>query len=94
INMAHGMARSGSERILAVTDVDAFLHSGLPAFVNTLYNGSEYLLAIRAKGRSDELARIFLGFGFRRFFPLDSAEDLPRYMNETQLTVLFYEGEL
>ena len=94
INMAHGMARSGREKILAVTDVDAFLHSGLPAFVNTLYNGSEYLLAIRAKGRSDELARIFLGFGFGRFFSLDSAGDLPRYMNENQLTVLFYEGEL
>ena len=94
INMAHGMARGGSKKILAVTDIDAFLHSGLPAFVNTLYNGSEYLLAIRTKGRSEELTRIFLGFGFQRFFHLASAGDLSRYGNESQLTVLFYEGEL
>jgi TPP-dependent indolepyruvate ferredoxin oxidoreductase alpha subunit len=94
LNMAHGMARGGTRKILAVTDIDAFLHSGLPAFVNTLYNGSEYLLVIKTKGRSEVLARVLLGFGFERFFELASVGDLQRYENESQLTVLSYEGEL
>ena len=50
LNIAHGMVKSGTEGgILAVTDAEAFLHSGLPAFVNTLYNGSAYLLLIKTK---------------------------------------------
>jgi len=94
INLAHGMARGGRKKILALTDGDAFLHSGLPAFVNTLYNGSDYLLAIRTKGKAEKIARILQGFGFSRFFHLASAGDLPRYAGEGRLTVLFYEGDL
>jgi TPP-dependent indolepyruvate ferredoxin oxidoreductase alpha subunit len=94
INMAHGMAKGGRKKVLALTDGDAFLHSGLPAFVNTLYNGSHYLLAIKTKGKSEEIARILKGFGFGNLFRMSSAGDLPRYADEEQLTVLFYEGEL
>ncbi|MGA2107489.1 MAG: hypothetical protein ABSH25_07580 [Syntrophorhabdales bacterium] len=94
INLAHGMARGGRKKILALTDGDAFLHSGLPAFVNTLYNGSDYLLAIRTKGKAEEIARILQGFGFSRFFHIASPDDLPRYAGEGRLTVLFHEGDL
>jgi hypothetical protein len=92
--MAHGMAKGGRKKVLALTDGDAFLHSGLPAFVNTLYNGSHYLLAIKTKGKSEEIVRILKGFGFSNFFRMSSAGDLSRYADEEQLTVLFYEGDL
>ncbi len=46
INMAHGIKKTEAERkILAITE-DFFLHSGMPAFVNTLYNASAYVLLI------------------------------------------------
>jgi len=94
ISLAHGMAKGGRKKILALTDGNSFLHSGLPAFVNTLYNGSDYLLAIRTKGKTEEIARILKGFGFSRFFHLASPGDLSRYAGEGRLTVLFHEGDL
>jgi TPP-dependent indolepyruvate ferredoxin oxidoreductase alpha subunit len=95
INIAHGMARSGTEgEILAITDVEAFLHSGLPAFVNTLYNGSTYLLLIRTKGGADHLEHLFRGFGFNRCFPIKTAGEIKGYQGGGELTVLLYEGDL
>ena len=73
INMAHGMAKGAGRKILALTDGDSFLHSGLPAFVNTLYNGSDYLLAIRTKGRTEEITRILRGSASAAVFHLASA---------------------
>jgi TPP-dependent indolepyruvate ferredoxin oxidoreductase alpha subunit len=95
INIAHGMVKSGTEGgILAVTDVEAFLHSGLPAFVNTLYNGSAYLLLIRTKGGPVGLEHIFRGFGFNRCFPIRTAGEIEGYQACTELTVLLFEGDL
>ena len=95
LNIAHGMVKSGTERrILAVTDAEAFLHSGLPAFVNTLYNGSAYVLLIKTKGEADELERLFGGFGFSRCFRVKTAGRIEDYRGEEKLTVLLYEGDL
>ncbi len=95
INIAHGMVKSGAEGgILAVTDEESFLHSGLPAFVNTLYNGSVYLLVIKTKGTADELEHLFSGFGFSRCFRVKTAGEIEGYQRETEPTVLLYEGDL
>ena len=94
INIAHGMAKSGAKGILALTDADAFLRSGLPAFVNTIYNGSDYLLAIRTDGRAKEVGSAIRGFGFDRIHHLASRGDIRKYRDEGRLTVLFHEGDL
>ncbi len=95
LNISHGMVKSGTEgRILAVTDGEAFLHSGLAAFVNTLYNGSDYLLVIKTKGGGEELERLFKGFGFSRCFRIKKAGEIETYCEERKLTVLLYEGDL
>ncbi len=95
LNIAHGMVKSGTEGgVLAVTDAEAFLHSGLPAFANTLYNGSDYLLLIKTKGGSVELERLFRGFGFSRCFRVKTAGEIENYHGEGRLTVLLYEGDV
>jgi TPP-dependent indolepyruvate ferredoxin oxidoreductase alpha subunit len=95
LNIAHGMVKSGREGgILAVTDGEAFLHSGLPAFVNTLYNGSAYLLLIKTKGGAEELEHLFRGFGFSRCFRVKTAGEIEDYHGGRELTVLLYEGDL
>jgi len=95
INMAHGMATSGTEgEILAVTDEEAFLHSGLPAFVNALYNGSAFLLVVRTGERAKEIEAVLAGFGFTRCFRIGEAGEIERYTGTGRLTVLLYEGDL
>jgi TPP-dependent indolepyruvate ferredoxin oxidoreductase alpha subunit len=94
INIAHGMAKAGVKDLLALTDADAFLHSGLPAFVNVIYNGSDYLLAIKTNGREKEIAAALRGFGFDRISRLASSADIRKYRDDGRLTVLFHEGDL
>jgi TPP-dependent indolepyruvate ferredoxin oxidoreductase alpha subunit len=95
INIAHGMVKSGTEGgILAVTDAESFLHSGLPAFVNTLYNGSAYLLLIKTNGTADELEHTLSGFGFSRCFRVKTAGEIEAYRGDGELIVLLHEGDL
>ncbi len=95
INLAHGMVRSrGASGVLAVTDEASFLHSGLPAFVNALYNGSSYLLVIKNVTGADRLRALLDGFGFKRHFSIARPEDVERYAGEGGLTVLLCEGDL
>jgi len=95
INMAHGMVLSGAEgEIIAVTDEDAFLHSGLPAFVNTLYNGSTYVLVVKTKTRATEIERALAGFGFETCRRIGEAGEIERYGSAGKLSVLLYEGDL
>ena len=94
INMAHGMATSGIEgEIIAVTDEEAFLHSGLPAYVNTLYNGSAFLLVVRARERAKEIEAVLAGFG-ARCLRVREAGEIERYTGTGEPTVLLYEGDL
>lgn len=94
INIAHGMAKSGARNILAVTDAGSFLHSGLAAFVNTIYNGSDYLLAIKTNGMEKTVSDALRGFGFERVVRLASPGDIGKYKGEARLTVLLHEGDL
>lgn len=94
INLAHGMAKGGAKKILALTSGEAFFHSGLPAFVNTLYNGSAYVLVIERAEKWEEIGRALRGLGFNRFFRIKGAADLARYADGGELTVLFCEGDL
>jgi len=95
VNMAHGIVSSGAGgNILAITDERSFLHSGLPAFVNTLYNGSAYVLLIKTEKKEshEDLRAALGGFGFSRCFAIDKAEEIREYAEKGPLTVLFYEG--
>jgi TPP-dependent indolepyruvate ferredoxin oxidoreductase alpha subunit len=93
INMAHGIKKTEPERrILAITFEDFFLHSGMPAFVNTLYNASSYVLLILGNKKEDEIRKILAGFGFRNAFHIDSYSEIERFKDAKELTVLFCKG--
>ena len=95
INMAHGMAASVKEdRFLAITNEDAFFHSGLPAFVNTLYNGSAYLLLIEVRERKEEIERVLGGFGFSEVSSVETREEIEGFQAKRLPAVLLYKGEL
>jgi TPP-dependent indolepyruvate ferredoxin oxidoreductase alpha subunit len=93
INMAHGIKKTEAERkVLAITFEDFFLHSGMPAFVNTLYNASAYVLLILGDKREEEIKRIMAGFGFRNTFHIDAYSEIERFKDAKELTVLFAKG--
>jgi TPP-dependent indolepyruvate ferredoxin oxidoreductase alpha subunit len=93
INMAHGIKRTDPEKkVLAITYEDYFFHSGLPAFVNTLYNNSAYLLLIMANEREEEMKGILRGFGFTNSHHIDAVSQIEHYKDRDDLTVLFCKG--
>lgn len=93
LNMAHGIKKTEAERkILAITFEDFFMHSGMPAFVNTLYNASAYVLLILGDKREEEIKRIMAGFGFRNTFHIDAYSEIERFKDAKELTVLFCKG--
>lgn len=93
INMAHGIKKLEPRRkVLAITYEDFFFHSGMPAFVNTLYNNSSYVLLIMTNKREDELKGVLKGFGFENYHHLDSASGIERFKDADSLTVLFCRG--
>jgi TPP-dependent indolepyruvate ferredoxin oxidoreductase alpha subunit len=95
INIAHGMSTAGGhEPLLAITDEDAFFHSGLPAFVNVLYNGSALTLLIKVRERQGEIEKVLRGFGFADFFPIEKAGDLVGYKAASIPAVLLFRGDL
>jgi indolepyruvate ferredoxin oxidoreductase alpha subunit len=95
INMAHGIKKLEPRRkVLAITYEDFFFHSGMPAFVNTLYNDSSYVLLIMTNRREDELKGVLKGFGFDNCHHLDSASEIERFKDANSLTVLFCRGIL
>jgi TPP-dependent indolepyruvate ferredoxin oxidoreductase alpha subunit len=93
INMAHGIKKTEPKRrILAITFEDFFFHSGMPAFVNTLYNASAYVVLILGDKREEEIRKILAGFGFLNAFHIDSFSEIERYRDGKELTVLFGKG--
>jgi len=93
INMAHGIKKTEPERkILAITFEDFFLHSGMPAFVNTLYNASVYVLLILGDKREKEIKKILAGFGFQNTFHIDAYSEIERFKDVKDMTVLFGKG--
>jgi TPP-dependent indolepyruvate ferredoxin oxidoreductase alpha subunit len=93
INMAHGIKKTEPERrILAITFEDFFFHSGMPAFVNTLYNASSYVLLILVNEKEEAIKQVLAGFGFHNAFHIDKYAEIERFNNAKELTVLFCKG--
>lgn len=93
INMAHGIKKTEpGKKILAITFEDFFLHSGMPAFVNTLYNGSAYIILILGDKKEEEIKKILAGFGFDNVFRIDNFSEIERFKDTEDMTVLFCRG--
>jgi TPP-dependent indolepyruvate ferredoxin oxidoreductase alpha subunit len=93
INMAHGIKKTEPERrILAITFEDFFFHSGMPAFVNTLYNASSYVLLILVNEKEEAIKKVLAGFGFHNAFHIDKYSEIERFKDAKELTVLFCKG--
>jgi TPP-dependent indolepyruvate ferredoxin oxidoreductase alpha subunit len=93
ISMAHGIKKSDPhKKILAITFEDHFFHSGMPAFVNTLYNNSSYVLLILTNEREDEIKKIMEGCGFNNFFHIENTSEIERFYKTDELIVLFCRG--
>lgn len=93
INMAHGIKKCmPGKKVLAITYEDFFLHSGMAAFVNTLYNNSSYVLLVLANNKEEDMKRILQGFGFHNYFHLDNISEVERFRDVQEMTVLFCRG--
>ena len=93
INMAHGIKKTEpGKKILAITFEDFLLHSGMPAFVNTLYNGSAYIILILGDKKEEEIKKILAGFGFNNVFRIDNFSEIERFKDTEDMTVLFCRG--
>jgi hypothetical protein len=64
----------------------------MPAFVNTLYNASAYVLLILGDKREEEIKKILAGFGFQNIFHIDNFTEIGRFKDAKELTVLFGKG--
>lgn len=93
INLSHGSYQlNPGRKILAITGEDQFLHSGMTAFVNSLYNGSSYVLLMMTNKKERELEKILKGFGFQNIHRIEKVEDIEKFRETKDLTVLFYKG--
>ncbi|NLT23444.1 MAG: hypothetical protein GXX82_10380 [Syntrophorhabdus sp.] len=93
INMAHGIKRLHPERnILAVTFEDHFFHSGMPAYVNSLYNGSSFVLLVMVSEREDDLRRILRGYGVSGVQPISNIDEIGRFRDTKEPVVALYRG--
>ena len=93
INMAHGIRKCAPEKkVLAITYEDFFLHSGMPAFVNTVYNGSAYVLLIMSNRKEEEIKEILQGFDFHNCHTIATMQEVERFKDTEELTVLFCKG--
>jgi len=93
INMAHGIKRlEPDKKVLAITYEEHFFHSGMPAFVNTLYNNSSYVLLIMTNTKEEEIKKIMKGCGFSNFFHINAVSEVEKFKDRKDLTVLFCKG--
>jgi len=93
LNIAHGIKKKEPDKnILAITYEDHFLHSGLSAFVNTLYNNSSYAILIMTNKRSEQIKRFMDGCGFKNYTELSKIEDIKEYKEIKGLTVFLCPG--
>lgn len=93
INIAHGIKKTEPDKnILAITYENHFFHSGMPAFVNVLYNNSSFLLIITVSEREEEIKKFMEGCGFKNFFHMESVDALKDFKVKEGLTVIFFRG--
>jgi TPP-dependent indolepyruvate ferredoxin oxidoreductase alpha subunit len=93
INMAHGIKRLHPERnILAVTFEDHFFHSGMPAYVNSLYNDSSFVLLVMVSEREDDLRRILQSYGVSGVHSISNIDEIARFRDTKEPVVALYRG--
>ena len=93
INMAHGVKKlHPDQNIMAVTFEDHFFHSGMPAYVNSLYNGSASVLLIMVSERGDEIKRLLKSFGVAVVVDIDEVTELARFADTQEPVVALYRG--
>ncbi|MCX7965586.1 MAG: hypothetical protein N2596_03050 [Syntrophorhabdaceae bacterium] len=93
INIAHGIKKTDADKkIVAITFENHFFHSGMPAFVNVLYNNSSFVLLIIVSEGENEIRRFMEGCGFKNFFHIRQLEEIKDFKDNKELTVLFYRG--
>ncbi|HEY3276863.1 MAG TPA: hypothetical protein VGJ94_09600 [Syntrophorhabdaceae bacterium] len=93
INMAHGMVKQQPDlKVLAITFEDHFFHSGMPSLVNSIYNGSSYVLLILTHEREGEIKRLLGGWGFKNCFSISGPQEVEQYKDAPTLTVLLCKG--
>jgi TPP-dependent indolepyruvate ferredoxin oxidoreductase alpha subunit len=93
INMAHGIKKLHPERnILAVTFEDHFFHSGMPAYVNTLYNDSSFVLLVMVSEREDDIRKVLHSYDVRAVFSIAAIDELARFRDTKEPVVALYRG--
>ncbi len=93
INMAHGIKKLHPDRnIMAVTFEDHFFHSGMPAYVNSLYNDSASVLLIMVSERGDEIKRVFSSYGVANVVDIKEITELARFADTGEPVVALYRG--
>ncbi|HPP06545.1 MAG TPA: hypothetical protein PLW88_04185, partial [Syntrophorhabdaceae bacterium] len=79
-------------KIMAITYENHFLHSGMPAFVNVLYNNSSFVLLITVNEKEQEIRRFMEGCGFKNFFSIKDVEEIKDMKDKDGFVVFFYRG--
>lgn len=93
MNMAHAIKKlNPEEKILALTYEDNFFHSGIPAFINTLYNDSDYHLLIITKDKEAEIINFMEALNFQNYYILREFGELERYTKQKGFTVFILKG--
>lgn len=93
INMAHGIKKlDPGKNILAVTFEDHFFHSGLPAFINTLYNDSSCVLLVMTNKLQEEIKKAIIGCGFSNIHDIGAIDELARFRGTGEPVVVLYRG--
>lgn len=93
INMAHGIKKLHPGRnIMAVTFEDHFFHSGMPAYINSLYNDSATVLLIMVNELGDELKRVLNSYGVVNVFDINEITEIARFKDTKEPVVLLYRG--
>ncbi len=93
VNMAHGVKKLHPDRnILAVTFEDHFFHSGMPACVNSLYNGSSFVLLIMVSERENDIKRVLQSYGVGSVFTIAAIDELARFRDTSEPVVVLYRG--
>ncbi len=95
MNMAHAIKKlNPDERVLALTYEDNFFHSGLAAFINTLYNGSDYHLLILTEKREAEIINFMEALNFKNYHFIRDFDELKFYAEKKGFTVLILGGKI
>ncbi len=93
INMAHGIKKLHPDRnIMAVTFEDHFFHSGMPAYINSLYNDSASVLLIMVSELGDEIRRVLKSYGVENIVDINEIAELAWFKDTKEPVVALYRG--